>query len=747
MKKRYMRDLMSNKGRYASIFLITFLLIGFISSFFIAQGSVDHVFHDSWERGNVEDGQLTFSSELTQNQLEQFARHDCDYEKMFYREFEKDKQIFRIFKNRETINKAELFEGRFAKSKGEIALERLYAKNNGYALGDTVKIGGHKFKIVGITALPDYSALICNPSDFMMNNQDFCLGLVSEEQFNAIADGRIVYRYSYTRASDKGSVSSKNDHLKELSSSLTNSGALITSMSIAELNPSISLVSDDMGGDVPMMSILMVLAMLIIALIFAAISKSSVEEEAAVIGTLLATGYSKKEIIGYYIKLPLLITLASCVIGNILAYVVISDIYFDMYYKSYSLFPRITVINPRAFAITTFTPLLLVFLLNYATLARRLKLPIVDFLRENLMHSFSNNASELRGFSFASRVRLRLFRWNISVYAVMLLGVLIGNMMLMYGSSMQPMLENYVDVLDSRMHYTNQYILRAPIEGIPETEFEKVTYARFSSSQKPLKKELGLHIFGITNDNRFFSSYGLKGNEVYISEGTSKRLHAKVGDTISVDNKIKNKKYELKVVGINDYSAGLAVFMAREELNEMIGIPPESYNSILSDKELDLPDEILVSSISADIVKGVGEQLIKLLKEFAVIMTIVSLAIYMVIYYVLTKIVLERSRRQIAYLKIFGYTNAEIRKFYITVSSAVLVVISAISIPVLMLILPRLTTAAMSKFDGYMPIEISPWRYAAVSLCGIAVYFLINLLNLRKIRKIEMNEALKVSAG
>ena len=113
----------------------------------------------------------------------------------------------------------------------------------------------------------------------------------------------------------------------------------------------------------------------------------------------------------------------------------------------------------------------------------------------------------------------------------------------------------------------------------------------------------------------------------------------------------------------------------------------------------------------------------------------------------LTKIVLDRSRRQIAYLKIFGYTNSEIRKFYVTTSTIVLILISIAVAPLLWVALPQILQLAMMKIDGYIPVQIEFWRFAAASGSGLIIYLLVNLINLGKIRKIDMSEALKVSAG
>ena len=118
MGKRYLRELRSNKGRYAAIFTVIFVLIGFISSFYIVQGSVEKIYRDSWKTGNVEDGQITVNRPLNAEALAAFAEQDCAYEKAFFREFESKDKIYRIFQNRMHIKQAGAFRGALCEKRG-----------------------------------------------------------------------------------------------------------------------------------------------------------------------------------------------------------------------------------------------------------------------------------------------------------------------------------------------------------------------------------------------------------------------------------------------------------------------------------------------------------------------------------------------------------------------------------------------------------------------------------------------------
>lgn len=50
-------------------------------------------------------------------------------------------------------------KGKLPEGKDEIAIDRMYADNNDLKVGDLITVGNYEYKITGLVALPDYSAL------------------------------------------------------------------------------------------------------------------------------------------------------------------------------------------------------------------------------------------------------------------------------------------------------------------------------------------------------------------------------------------------------------------------------------------------------------------------------------------------------------------------------------------------------------------------------------------------------------
>ena len=140
------------------------------------------------------------------------------------------------------------------------------------------------------------------------------------------------------------------------------------------LNQAIIFTGDDMGGDKAMVVMLLYIVIVIMAFVFGITISNTIRKEAGVIGTLRASGYTRRELILHYMTLPVLVTLIGALIGNILGYTVFKGVCAGMYYGSYSLPTYVTIWNAEAFLLTTVVPVIIMILINYAVLRYRLQL-------------------------------------------------------------------------------------------------------------------------------------------------------------------------------------------------------------------------------------------------------------------------------------------------------------------------------------------------------------------------------------
>ena len=164
-------------------------MIGFTSGMLATDHSMEVTYNESFEKYNIEDGHFRLSAAPDESFIKSIEdENDVKLYDISYKEVTAGKNKYRIFVNREKVNKASLMDGRLPEKSDELGIDRLFAKNNSLKIGDTVKLKGKSFKIVGLIALSDYSALFPKNTDTIFNAQDFTVATVTNEGFDRLSD-------------------------------------------------------------------------------------------------------------------------------------------------------------------------------------------------------------------------------------------------------------------------------------------------------------------------------------------------------------------------------------------------------------------------------------------------------------------------------------------------------------------------------------------------------------------------------
>ena len=73
------------------------------------------------------------------------------------------------------------------------------------------------------------------------------------------------------------------------------------------------------------------IVVVILAFVFSITISNNITKEANVIGTLRASGYSRGEMVRHYIIMPMLVLLVAAIVGNILGYTLLEQVFADQY--------------------------------------------------------------------------------------------------------------------------------------------------------------------------------------------------------------------------------------------------------------------------------------------------------------------------------------------------------------------------------------------------------------------------------
>ena len=790
LRKRLPRELKGELGKYLVVFILMVASIGFVSGFLVADNSMLIAYNEGFGKYNIEDGNFRTAEQVHKTQREEIEALGVKLYDNYYVEEPLDNgSTMRFFKNRQQVDKVCLMKGELPAGTGEIAIDRMYADNNNLSVGDTLRSGKRTWKITGLVALSDYSCLFQNNNDSMFDAVKFGVSVVTEEEFDSLDQEKLQYNYSWIY--DEKPKTEKEE--KEVSEDLMEDmGKIVTLEAFVPryLNQAITFTGDDMGGDKAMMIMLLYIIMVIMAFVFGITISNTIRKEAGVIGTLRASGYTRQELILHYMTLPVLVTFVGALSGNILGYTVLKDVCADMYYGSYSLPTYVTVWNGEAFGLTTLVPVVIMLVVNYGVLRHKLKLSPLKFLRRDLSGRKQKRAIYLSPkMKIFSRFRLRVIFQNMSNYMVLFIGILFANLLLMFGLLLPSALSHYQVEIQNNMLAKYQYMLQVPVSAVSGNKFDGLIsllefymdsrtdnedaeeFSAYSLNTLPGKyKSEEVLLYGIEPDSRYvtidFNNTKDKKDEagnkekadnkntanaekesaaVYISSAYADKSLLHVGDTITLKEKYEKEKYSFKIAGVYDYTAALCVFMPRSELNDIFDLGEDYYSGYFSDTELtDIKSQYIGSVVDLDALTKISRQLDVSMGSMMGMVNGFAIMIYMVLIYLLSKIIIEKNAQSISMVKILGYTNGEISKLYIMSTSLVVVFCLLLSLPLETVIMKVLFREMMlSSISGWITLWIDPMIYVQMFAAGIITYGIVALLEFRRVKKVPMDEALK----
>ena len=751
--KRLPREFTGEIAKYIVIFIFMTAVIGLISGFLIADGSMLDTYNKSFDKYNIENGNFELYPKADDKLIDRLEEENVTIYENFYKEetvkvhnneklSEDDQSVIRFYINRKDIDKVDVMEGRLAEDINEIAIDRMYAVNNNIKVGDTINAGGRILKVTGYVALSDYSCLFSDNSDTMFDSVKFGVGVVSESCFEAYDDTHIHYVYSWKYDNEPADDIEEKEMADDFMKVISNN-AILTNYIPGYLNQAIHFTGDDIGSDRAMMIVLLYVVIVIMAFVFAVTTNNTIFKEANVIGTLRASGYTRGELLAHYILLPIIVTIIGALVGNILGYTVFKNIFVNTYYESYSLTTYTTLWNAEAFLLTTIVPFVIMVVINVLIIGYRLRLSPLKFLRKDLAVRKKKKALRLPGFKFFNRFRLRIIIQNMPNYITLFIGILFANILLIFGLMMSPLLAHYQNEIQDKLIAQHQYVLKVPIE-VDNDEAEKYCAKTLSTIDGRLKSEDVL-IYGAANNSRYIdiNSNELKPGEVYVSNGYAEKFRINKGDKITLKEKYEDKEYTFTVKGMYDYPSSFAIFMSDDYFKDIFDKAEDYYSGYLSSEKLDIDEKYVATEITLDDLTKVSRQLDRSMGTSFELVKIFAVVLFAVLMFLLTKLIVEKNSTSISMVKILGYSNMEISRLYVTSTTIVVVISVIINIILSVVIMNWLFRVFMEQMSGWISCYYAPYVFVLMFVLNVGVYALISVFMMYKIKKIPMDEALK----
>ena len=800
LRKRVLRDLKENLFRYIALaFLIIMGMYVIVSLIGAGYTIIDNgETHD--EANKIEDGQFSVFVPLSDDEISQLEDAGAEVEGMFYEDYEvMDGKTLRVFANRENIDLVECDEGNLAEADDEIVVEKRFSQVNDISVGDIIQIAGNEFKVTGIGTSPDYNALFKEMSDTVVDSKVFGTVFVTEGAYDKLnATGESVktetYLYAFrlegkTTCDDVkdaledikvdtdsiddeyfqeywdrtgAAINDFKDGIKELKSGANELAdgvaelkketdsflkdydtdlANITSFVTSDDNPRTGGAADDQQINVQAGYFFGVLLMFLFTYVISVFVVHGIEKESSVIGALYALGVKRRDLMMHYLTLPVIVTTVAGIIGFLIG---ISNVGIPVQmadaYAYYSIPAMDVKIPPILIVYGIVMPPLAAIVVNYFVIRKKLSQTARSLIKNEIKQPKGSNV-DLGDMGFVGRFRVRQMLREMRTGLTVVIGMFIALICLMLSLNTATFCSKVKKQNVEDTHYEYMYTYKYPTENPPEGG--EAAYA------KTLKKEVygynwDVTVLGLSKNTKYFDVDLKNGkNRVAISSSFAEKYGYGVGDEIVLHDEENDIDYGFTVDSVTQYTPAFYVFMTIDDARELFGAGSDEYNVVFSDKDLEVdPARLYATTTKADIESAAGifaDQM----RSMVIMIVIISTLIFVVVMYLMMKVMIDRSAFSISLIKVFGFRTKEIRKLYLDGNFFIIAIGAAICLPLAKLIMSAVYPSLVSNVNCGVKLTFAPWLWA-VLYCGILVlYFIINRVLVGRLNKIVPAEVLK----
>lgn len=253
LNRRLPRELAKDWAKYAAIFILMVLLISICSGMRVSNESLKQAYHESFDKYVLEDGHLTLDKPLPDEMRSVFEEKGAMklYDNLYFDEETPDGQVVRVYSQEDEINTPCLLSGELPANDGEIAIDRVFAKNNDISIGDSITLKGRELLITGFVALPDYSTLFERNTDSMFDSVNFSVAVMTKSGFDALGSRNMEYNYAWlyneAPADDIEAAERSDKFLDVVKDELTDYDEAIVKAQVDELTDRLEKAGEEYG--------------------------------------------------------------------------------------------------------------------------------------------------------------------------------------------------------------------------------------------------------------------------------------------------------------------------------------------------------------------------------------------------------------------------------------------------------------------------------------------------------------------
>lgn len=496
-----------------------------------------------------------------------------------------------------------------------------------------------------------------------------------------------------------------------------------------------------------------------------------IAEERSELGTLTSLGYKDNSIIRTY----LFYVLSASVLGVVTGFFIGCRIIPPLIYSNFRFIlpPLITHYSIVTFAIILTVTLILMTMVTIITCNKELKQKPAALMRPVAPAKGQTILLERikpvwKHLSFTWKVTMRnMFRFKKRVFMT-IVGVAGCTALMLVGFGLRDSMNGVGEKqYGGIFRYDNMIILKNETKTL-NGDLERLLTSQQIKAPLLIKqtatkckltgKSQDAFLIVPQNEEAFQKYYNLKSkatgskltlndNGVIITQNLSKVLNADKGDTISLKDADDNE-YKLTVNDVTENYLSNYVYMNNTLYNKVFGKLP-AYNAIVSKytgDEKALAEHMIDSGLVLNVV-STGDMLQKAListqrlNGVIILIVVVASLLAIIVLYNLTSINISERMREIATLKVLGFTDGETNSYIYREA----IILTIISILVGLIIGVFLHRCVINVIEGYATFFKSiMWSsFILASLLTIIFTVIMQIVTYFKLRTIDMIESLK----
>ena len=721
LNKRYIRNIKENLSFYIAASVLTVVALLLFYLFYIAGTGIKGYGDEFFKDNNLEDATFLTYIEIPDDEIEKIEdKYDVIFEKEYFTNINEDDYKVRLFKADKKIDLYEVIDGSDVSSDDEIVISKGYAVNKNVNIGDKIKIRDTNYTVTGYFLRHDYMYMLANVADSYKNISTFFLAYMTDSEYEKMGANSCQYKVVYGKDSDRVLFRKDMNDTYKMSEYLSKDD-----------NARITMVDDQAMMFLIMAYVFLVTIPLVTVALISIIIGRKIKSEQKMIGTLSALGYRKSQIMRHYSVLAIIPGIAGGVLVSIVTKV-IQQPYGELSLADYEPMPVKFVLPVPIMLLGVIVPTVIYMLEAMHKVNKLLKKDTVDMLNGVADERRSRHVMVGKKGKVRSKFAIRSILSNPGRSFVVFLGAFLGSLIIL-GS-------------DSMGSFKYEYILNRletdDIQGINADNTDKLVIGKYEYDGNSFMLIGADNNVKYLNINTVNNGRANLGNGCYISNVMAYSYGVKAGDDLTFVNPSTMEEKTVKIEGVISNNSQKLIVCNMDKARELLGWKDDTYNGLLSDRALQLNDEIS-KTVTADDIK---EQMSTILDEMGAIiysLAVIGAIICIASLYVSVNMLVCENRHNISMLKVLGLKDREINRMVLDVNHMIIPIGIILGIGagygIMDIIFKIYSGIEGVLYEPYVSVRSIVLTILIVICCYVVSLFMVR----RKADRVDMVESLK----